>query len=276
MRSKNSGRGGAHRKSRDIPFPVFLRLLKITGSEEGEIKERVRERKSHFSDLFMMQWRYAERIRTCSSGHTVREDEVSSQSTEWASEGKKEEREKMWGRARRVAIPQKGVNHLISTAPPHSPQNGYSVPSGDQQHRRRGGDLKRRYLISHLFFHLNHFSYLCAGFIQHSAEWLLTCTFFLFFFFFYWERGLFNFAHFFSEGQFNVLVNYNIAFNFRPKFVNWIYLWWSCTFCIKKKQYQARDKEPKAPLLQSIRPQRERKLDFKKMAWKNTKICIFS
>lgn len=55
-------------------------LFEITGAEEGEIKEQRRERgrKSHFSDLFMTWGRYTERIRTCSSGHTVREDEVSS------------------------------------------------------------------------------------------------------------------------------------------------------------------------------------------------------
>lgn len=87
-------------------------------------------------------------------------------------------REKIRGRKRRVAILQKGVNHLISTAPPHSPQNGYFVPS-DSWHQE-GGHLNHRYLISHLcslFFNLNYFSYLWAGFIQHSAEWLFTCTF---------------------------------------------------------------------------------------------------
>lgn len=58
-------------------------------------------------------------------------------------------------------------------------------------------------------------------------------------FFFYWEWGLFNFSHFCFEGQFNVLVNYNIAaFNFRPKSVNRIYLWWSCTYCIKNNTRQ--------------------------------------
>lgn len=73
-------RGGARRKSSGTPFPVFQQLFEITGAEEGEIKEqrRGRGRKSHFSDLFMTQGRYTERIRTCSSGHTVREDEVSS------------------------------------------------------------------------------------------------------------------------------------------------------------------------------------------------------
>lgn len=64
------------------PSPVFQQLFEITGAEEGEIKEqrrgRGRGRKSHFSDLFMTQGRYTECIRTCSSGHTVREDEVSS------------------------------------------------------------------------------------------------------------------------------------------------------------------------------------------------------
>lgn len=91
---------------------------------------------------------------------------------------RKREREKIRGRERRVAILQKGVNHLISTAPPHSPQNGYFVPS-DGRHQE-GGHLNHRYLISHLrslFFNLNYFSYLWTGFIQHSAEWLFTCTF---------------------------------------------------------------------------------------------------
>ena len=91
---------------------------------------------------------------------------------------RKREREKIRGRERRVAILQKGVNHLISTAPPHSPQNGYFVPS-DGQHRE-GGHLSHRYLIYHLrslFFNINYFSYLWTGFIPHSAEWLFTCTF---------------------------------------------------------------------------------------------------
>lgn len=91
---------------------------------------------------------------------------------------RKREREKIRGRERRVAILQKGVNHLISTAPPHSPQNGYFVPS-DVRHRE-GGHLSSRYLISHLrslFFNLNYFSYLWTGFIEHSAEWLFACTF---------------------------------------------------------------------------------------------------
>lgn len=51
---------------------------------------------------------------------------------------KEGERAKMRGRERRVAILQKGVNHLISSAPLHSPQNGYFVPSGSR-HQKRGG-----------------------------------------------------------------------------------------------------------------------------------------
>lgn len=72
---ENSGRG-EHTGNPAAPLSLF----QIKGAEEGEIKEHVRKRgrKSHFSDLFMMQGRYPERIRTCSSGHTVREDEVSS------------------------------------------------------------------------------------------------------------------------------------------------------------------------------------------------------
>lgn len=72
--------GWSTQKVQRHPFPVFQQLFEITGAEEGEIKEqrRGRGRKSHFSDLFMTQGRYTERIRTCSSGHTVREDEVSS------------------------------------------------------------------------------------------------------------------------------------------------------------------------------------------------------
>ena len=58
---------------------------------------------------------------------------------DWANERgeEKREREKIRGRERRVAILQKGVNHLISTAPPHSPQNGYFVPS-DGRHQAGG------------------------------------------------------------------------------------------------------------------------------------------
>ncbi len=37
-------KGGAHRKSTRTPFPVLQRLLEITGTEKGEIKEHVRER----------------------------------------------------------------------------------------------------------------------------------------------------------------------------------------------------------------------------------------
>lgn len=79
-RGENSG-WSEHAGSPAAPHsPFFSNLFEITGAEEGEIKEHVRERgrKSHFSDLFIMQGRYPERIRTCSSGHTVREDEVSS------------------------------------------------------------------------------------------------------------------------------------------------------------------------------------------------------
>lgn len=109
---------------------------------------------------------------------------------------RKREREKIRGRERRVAILQKGVNHLISTAPPHSPQNGYFVPS-DVRHRE-GGHLSSRYLISHLrslFFNLNYFSYLWTGFIEHSAEWLFACTFLgenksVFFFCFFFKLSL--------------------------------------------------------------------------------------
>lgn len=109
---------------------------------------------------------------------------------------RKREREKIRGRERRVAILQKGVNHLISTAPPHSPQNGYFVPS-DVRHRE-GGHLSSRYLISHLrslFFNLNYFSYLWTGFIEHSAEWLFACTFLgekksFFFFCFFFKLSL--------------------------------------------------------------------------------------
>lgn len=91
---------------------------------------------------------------------------------------RKREREKIRGRERRVAILQKGVNHLISTAPPHSPQNGYFVPSGGRHHE--GGHLNRLYLISHLcnlFFNLNYFSYLWTGSMQYTAEWLFTYTY---------------------------------------------------------------------------------------------------
>lgn len=75
---------------------------------------------------------------------------------DWANKRgeRKREREKIRRRDRRVAVLQKGVNHLISTAPPpHSPQNGYfcrPAPPGRLH-------FNRRYLISHLcsrFFHL--------------------------------------------------------------------------------------------------------------------------
>lgn len=126
---------------------------------------------------------------------------------------RKRERRKIRGRERRVAILQKGVNHLISTAPPHSPQNGYFARS-DGRHQE-GGPSEPPHLISHLrslFFNLSDFSYLWTGFIQHSAE----------FFFsppanFYIKWNLLNYS--FLKAQFNVLLNGKITFNFRLQFV---------------------------------------------------------
>lgn len=54
-----------------------------------------------------------------------------------SEEQRKEKRRKIRGGERRVAVLQRGVNHLISTAPSHSPQNGYFVPS-DGRHEEEG------------------------------------------------------------------------------------------------------------------------------------------
>lgn len=103
----------------------------------------------------------------------------------------------------RAAILHKGVNHPIFTAPSHSPQNGYFVPSCSQRHgggavgrRGRGGvgwgvgGMKT--LLSHLAppspvppLQLSHFSYsstplLCGFSVQQP--------FFFFFFFFFFTK----------------------------------------------------------------------------------------
>lgn len=49
----------------------------------------------------------------------------------------------------RAAILHKGVNHLIFTAPSHSPQNGYFVPSCSQRHGGGVGVGGLKTLLSH-------------------------------------------------------------------------------------------------------------------------------
>lgn len=128
-----------------------------------------------------------------------------------SEEQRKEKMRKIRGGERRVAILQRGVNHLISTAPSHSPQNGYFVPS-DGQHEEEGG-LNCCDLISHLqslFLNLNYSSYLWTPFTQHSAEWLFTSTMLC-------QKEFVKSASLFKS-SFNGLVNYKAEFGFKASF----------------------------------------------------------
>lgn len=58
-------------------LPLYTRINEA-GKRKTEKRKKERGEKTNFSDLFMMQWRHVERIRTGSSGQTVKEDEVSS------------------------------------------------------------------------------------------------------------------------------------------------------------------------------------------------------
>lgn len=90
--------------------------------------------------------------------------------------GRENERE---GREGRAAILHKGVNHLIFTAPSHSPQNGYFVPSCSQRHG--GGVGVGGYEDTSIS---SRTSVACSStvaqpfliFIYTSAEWPLSAT----------------------------------------------------------------------------------------------------
>lgn len=141
-----------HKKT---PFPSDKDNQQWEKGRDKGTREEKAGRKIHFSDLFMMQWRYAlthqnmQQWSYCQGRWSVF-------IADWANERGERKREKIRGRERRVALLQKGVNRLISTAPEHSPQNGYFVPSDGRYWGGLGGGggggwyLNLLYLISDL------------------------------------------------------------------------------------------------------------------------------
>lgn len=136
---------------------------------------------------------------------------------------RKREREKIRGRERRVAILQKGVNHLISTAPPHSPQNGYFVPSDGQ--RQEGGAIWTTTIssptsvtysststISHIYGQVSYNTllsgFLPAHFLPNEICWIIS---------------------YFLKAQFNVLVNIICLSGCRARFFMCTA---ACMYCI--------------------------------------------
>lgn len=132
--------GWAHRKSSGTPFPVFQQLWDngCRGGRDKGTCERKRKKKSFlcwfiydarkvsWTHQNMQQWSYCQRRWSVFI-------------VDWANEWGKKEGERKWEREGRAAILHKGVNHLIFTAPSHSPQNGYFVPSCSQRHGREVG-----------------------------------------------------------------------------------------------------------------------------------------